>query len=106
MKSLWKLWIGLGLLILLTPLGLLARGTTWGEWAGGELKKMLGFIPEGLATLENFWKAKLAGYTLPGWNSPVLSALGYLLSAAVGVGVVIGLMFLLGRFLSTKDGNP
>jgi len=105
-RTLEKLWIGLGLLILLTPLGLLARGTTWGEWAGEELKKMLGFIPEGLARLEHLWQAKLAGYTLPGWDSPLLSALGYLLSAAIGVGVVIGLMLLLGRFLSTKDGNP
>ena len=32
------LWAGMGVLILLTPIGVLAPGTAWGEWGGEELE--------------------------------------------------------------------
>lgn len=105
MKTTTKLWIGLGILVILTPLGLLAKGTPWGEWASEELKAMLGFVPEGLKGLENIWSALMKGYNLPGWDSPLKSALGYILSAILGVGLVVAVSFLFGKLLSSKNGK-
>jgi len=101
MKTATKLWIGLTVLILLTPLGLLAGGTAWGEWASEELRQLLGYVPEGLARLEGIWKSLLPDYSIPGWESPLKSSLGYILSAAIGVGAVVAATFLLGRFFSS-----
>lgn len=35
-------------LAILTPLGLLTQNPAFGEWTEEEIKKMLGFVPEGL----------------------------------------------------------
>lgn len=88
------LWVALAVLVVLTPLGLLAPGTAWGEWASEELAQIdpsLQVIPEGLKQLESLWGAPLAGYNLPILGN---ANLGYMISAAVGillVGVVVWL---------------
>lgn len=53
MKTATKLWIGIGILILLSPLGLLLpehfkAGDAWGEWGAGTFKELVGYIPQGL----------------------------------------------------------
>jgi len=98
-----RLWIGLGILILLTPLGMIAQGTAWGEWAAEELKEILGYVPEGIEKLGDIWKAALPDYSIPGLEGhPILSAIGYLLSAVIGTAVVVGIMFLIGKALASK----
>jgi len=42
------LYILLGSLTIFTPLGLLAKGTAWGEWGKEEILNMLGYIPKGM----------------------------------------------------------
>lgn len=91
------LWIGLGILILLTPLGLLAQGTAWGEWASKELNTLLGFIPEGLKGLEGFWTSLMPDYNIPGFDSKAKSALGYVISAALGSAVIVFTIYIAGR---------
>lgn len=102
--SSWKLWAGLGMLIILTPLGLIASGTAWGEWASEELQSMLGYVPEGLKGLDGLWTALLPNYGLPGWQTPMMSAAVYILSALIGVGVIMLIAFLISRFLPA-EGN-
>jgi cobalt/nickel transport system permease protein len=86
------LWIGLGVLMVATPLGLLAPGTAWGEWSSQALaKRGLDFVPHGLAKLENLWGAPLAGYDLPVLGN---TNLGYLLSAVVGIALVALILWL------------
>jgi cobalt/nickel transport system permease protein/cobalt/nickel transport protein len=46
-----NLSIGLALLIIFTPLGLLAVGAAYGEWGPDELKDRIGFVPHGLKEL-------------------------------------------------------
>ena len=87
------LWVGLGLVALLTPIGLLASGTAWGEWGGDDLKEMLGFVPQGLARLENLWQAPFSGYSLPGIGPMA----GYIASAIVGMGMLALISFLVLR---------
>jgi cobalt/nickel transport system permease protein len=98
--KLWILWGALGALALATPLGLLASGTAWGEWGIDELENMgLGFIPRGLARLAGWWPAPLPDYGFPRMGAVI----GYILSAVVGIGLIIFLLWMLGRRLSRKN---
>lgn len=87
-------WGVLFALAVLTPIGLLAPGTAWGEWGREELQALgLGYIPAGFDRWSTLWRAPLAGYELPILNNPTIA---YIFSAVVGVGIVIGVIFALG----------
>jgi hypothetical protein len=104
MKTETKLWIGLGILMILTPLGLIAQGTAWGEWAAEEIKEMLGFTPAGLERVGSLWSAPMPDYSLPGWDEqPVKASMVYILSAVVGVGVIVAAIFGLGKLLASRE---
>ncbi|MHB1006773.1 MAG: PDGLE domain-containing protein [Chloroflexota bacterium] len=96
-----NLWLGLALLLILTPLGLIAEGAAWAEWGGEELRGMVGFVPAGLQSLEGIWRAPAGGYMLPILGG----ASGYVLSGVIGVLAVVGVTWLLGRVLSRSDGD-
>jgi hypothetical protein len=110
MMSTKKLWWGLVLLILICPLGLflpeaLKSGPAWGEWSLQEIEKMLGFIPKGLKKVSDLWSAPVPDYNLKGWEGQGLakSSLGYIISAGLGVGIIVLVTFLLGKVLSKKN---
>jgi cobalt/nickel transport system permease protein len=73
---------GLTVLLLLTPLGILAVGTAWGEWAPSQLKT----VPAGLERLSSVWTAPFPAYAPSLLHRPWL---GYLLSAAFGIGLIL-----------------
>jgi hypothetical protein len=107
-----KLWIGLAILVLLSPLGVLVpqwlgAGSAWGEWGADELKGLVGYVPQQLVRLGDLWHAPLPDYAGPGAEgaSPLAQSLWYVLSAVVGVGAVAGLSFLLGRWLARREGR-
>ncbi len=86
------LWVGLVVLIFVTPLGLLAPGTAWGEWGSKQFSSLgLGFVPEGLKNMEGLWGAPLKNYNLPALGN---SSLGYILSAGLGIVVVAVIAWL------------
>jgi cobalt/nickel transport system permease protein len=101
-KGLKWLWIGIGVLILLTPLGLIASGTAWGEWSSEELLALLGYVPEGLKDLEGLWPSFFTDYNFPGWDNPFMAAAGYIFSALIGVSLIIAIAFLISRFLPAE----
>lgn len=84
----WAL-VGLGVMVALTPLGLLAPGGAFGEASPGKLalgKYGLKAVPVGLAKWNGFWRhAVLGGYGFASGSHPVA---GYLISAVVGIAVV------------------
>ncbi|MEO8197542.1 MAG: cobalt transporter CbiM [Thermoanaerobaculia bacterium] len=113
------LWALLGLLLVLSPLGLLAAGSAWAEWSPAELADPAarGAIaaasggvalpvatPSGLVRLAAVWTAPLPDYAPAFLRS---AAMGYLVSALVGVGIIVlsgvGLQVVLGR---TRRGGP
>lgn len=100
-KNYRRLLMALGLLIILSPLGLIAKGTAFGEWSLGELPKEVGFIPVGLEKFANIWtKSPLPDYGVPGLNTSFAhSAGGYIISAVVGVILVVGIVSLLTKFV-------
>lgn len=91
------LWIALIILIILTPIGLLAKGAAWGEWASEKLTAVLGYLPEGLKGLEGLWTSLMPDYNIPGFNSHAKSALGYVISAAIGSSIIVLIIYLAGR---------
>jgi cobalt/nickel transport system permease protein len=91
-RSLRWLWIGLLVLMVASPLGLLAPGTAWGEWGTQQLRaRGLATIPAGLQQLSGLWGAPLAGYRLSSLGN---ASLGYILSAALGILVIAIVVWL------------
>lgn len=89
-NSHFPVYLLLTALIILTPLGLLAKGTAWGEWSAEELLdlkqggKVLQSIPEGM---KNGWSLQvlLPDYSFSGLGEKA----GYILSAVLGVIILI-----------------
>jgi cobalt ECF transporter T component CbiQ len=109
-----KLWLALAALLVLTPLGILAVGSAWGEWsaqdfADPQARQQIALAsrhqapppapPRGLEHLSTIWTAPLSRYA----PSFVRSAsFGYLVSAMVGVGLIILLASLLNWLLALR----
>ena len=99
-RKLRWVWVGLAVLVVASPLGLLAPGTAWGEWGTQELASMgLATIPAGLEKLSGLWGAPLAGYDLPVLGNVNL---GYMLSALVGILVVAVVVWLFTLLLTNR----
>jgi hypothetical protein len=95
--------IGMILLIILAPLGLLAVGETFGEWSNEEIEEKLGFVPPGLEQLSSIWNAPLPDYAFSsGSKSMTIAAAAYILSAATGVAISGGLLYYIGKKIA-KD---
>jgi cobalt/nickel transport system permease protein len=113
-RSSGRLWWTVALLMLFTPLGILAAGTAWGEWSSADLmnpktREQIGAasgyhalpssVPAGIQRLSSLWTAPFPGYAPKFVKNPVL---GYLLSAMFGVGILV-LASLLTRMLARKS---
>lgn len=109
MKTTNKLWIGIAILIALSPLGLFLpehfqAGDAWGEWGSETVKELAGYIPKGLEELSNIWNAPIPDYAFKGWEEkglPYLS-LAYIMSALIGIIAVALAVWLIGKMLSKK----
>jgi cobalt/nickel transport system permease protein len=98
------LWAGIGVLILLTPIGALAPGTAWGEWGGEELKAAVGYAPANLERLGGLWRSAMPGYATPGISNALL---GYLIAALVGTALTVGVAFAVGALLARRgEASP
>lgn len=100
-----KLWIGMGIMALLTPIGLilpkmLGSGQAWGEWGTETVREMLGYVPKGLEKLSRLWRAPLADYgSRGGKTAPVVDYAAYIASGLLGI-ILAGLvLFLIRRML-------
>lgn len=104
-----KLWIGIAILALLSPLGIIVpdkfrAGDAWGEWGTDALAKILGYVPEGLRRTADLWKAPVPDYNLGGENAAMgIKVLSYIISGFIGV-VIAGLaVYLISRFLVKRE---
>jgi len=101
-KPLRWLWAVVGVLILLTPIGVLAPGTAWGEWGSDQIQSRLGYVPSGFDKLGGLWKAAMPDYTTPGVSNTML---GYLIAAVVGVALCVGIAWGAGALLARRRNN-
>ncbi len=104
-----KLWIGIGILALLSPLGLIlpslfGAGGAWGEWGAEEFHKLIGYVPEGMHKLARLWKSPLKDYAVPGQTQGLARrGLGYVLTAFIGVAITAGAAYLIAKALGRKS---
>ncbi|MEW6076120.1 MAG: PDGLE domain-containing protein [Candidatus Omnitrophota bacterium] len=112
MKTAVKLWLGLVILVVLSPLGLFLpehfkAGDAWGEWGIDSIKKLVGYVPEGLEKLSSLWKAPIPDYALKGWEEKGLRHLSvsYIASAVLGIGVIIVAVLLIAKLLVNTKGQ-
>ena len=97
------LWIALAVLAILTPLGILAAGSAWGEWSVSDFlhpqtrqqianasagQAPPSQAPGGLQRLAPLWTAPFSRYAPPFLKS---AALGYMLSALIGMVLIIAI---------------
>lgn len=82
MKTMTKLWIGLGVLAAFSPLGIL-------------------FPSQGQEKLSDLWRAPMPDYSLRGWEEKGsgYSNFAYIVSALAGIAAVGLIVFLIGRLL-------
>jgi cobalt/nickel transport system permease protein len=100
-RTLRPLWAGLALLMVLTPLGILAAGTAWGEWSARDFTSLQAREkmalasrhtappidpPRGLQRLSTLWTAPFPQYAPSFVRRP---AVGYALSAMFGSGAIL-----------------
>jgi cobalt/nickel transport system permease protein len=110
--SLPRLWLAVALLMLLTPLGILAAGKAWSEWSPSEFARPgspaqtaaattdpTAGIPAGMQRLANLWTAPFPAYAPAFVKS---AAFGYLLSAMFGVGFLLALSLLMQRYVKRR----
>jgi cobalt/nickel transport system permease protein len=105
-----RLWWVIGILMLCTPLGVLATGTAWGEWSAADFANpetrakieassgqhaVPSSVPAGLQKLSAVWTAPFPGYAPRFVRS---ATFGYALSAMFGVGLLIMAALVLSRF--------
>lgn len=111
------LWIRLALLMLLTPLGILAAGTAWGEWGAQDfsdpqMRQQIAAAsgnvapplqqPQGLARLSSLWSAPFPQYAPPFVRHP---AFGYVMSAVFGSGLILGSFLLIAWMTDRRGGS-
>ncbi len=97
-------YVIMAVIILLTPLGLIAEGTAWGEWGADDLTKTLGYVPEGIDKAGEWWHAFFQDYSIPQLGEIAHSdQIGYMFSAILGSMAIYGIMVILGKVLAQKD---
>jgi len=113
-RGLRPLLAGLAALMLLTPLGILAAGSAWGEWSPGDFanpaaRRQIAAAsssqnppsqaPHGLERLSTLWTAPIPSYAPPFLRS---QSFGYLLSATFGAGLILLSALAADHFLASR----
>ncbi len=108
-KSQKKLWLGLLILALLAPLGVILpekfkAGGAWGEWGPEEHEKLIGYMPEGLKRLANLWKAPVPDYNFGGEGaSMTVQVISYIASGIIGILAVGLVIYVISRLISKNE---
>ncbi len=92
-----RIYIVLAVFTAMIPLGLLSDAPAWGEWETTYYKKILGFIPQGIANAKEI-KTPLKEYSLSAFNDVV----GYYFSAFIGIVIIFAVFYLLARLFRAK----
>ena len=108
-KSQKKLWTGIVILALLSPLGIilpriLDADDAWGEWGADTVEKLLGYVPEGLRKYAEFWKAPVSDYTFGGAESSMtVQVLSYIASGMLGILIIALVIYLISKLVIQND---
>jgi cobalt/nickel transport protein len=100
-----RLWIWLGMMALLSPVGILvpamfhAQGA-WAEWDAQTLKQLVGYVPKGIKKYTGVWKPLIPDYNLFGEHASVVAQVfSYILASIIGVILVSIAVYALSRLV-------
>lgn len=108
-KNQKKLWTGLLIMALLTPVGILLpemfnAGDAWGEWGTDALEKLLGFVPEGLKKYSDLWKAPVEDYNFGGEESSTsVKLISYIASGIIGILVTVLVIYAISKIVIRNE---
>lgn len=100
-----KLWIGLFIMSLLTPLGLIIpkifnAGGAWGEWGAEELARYTGYMPQGLKRLAGLWNAPFPDYNAGSDSASIFSkGVSYMISGLIGIFLAAIIIYIISRLI-------
>lgn len=104
-----KLWLGLFIMALLSPLGIILpekfnAEDAWGEWGLDALEKLLGYVPEGLKKTADIWIAPIPDYNFGG-DGALMPAkiLSYLVSGIIGIILASVIMLIIFKILFKNE---
>ena len=104
-----KLWLGLIVMALLSPLGIIlpkkfGAEDAWGEWSLDTLERLLGYIPEGLKRTADIWVAPIPDYNFGGDGALVITkTLSYIVSGIIGIILASIIMKIISKQLFKDD---
>ncbi len=111
MKSYKKYILFIGILIILSPIGLILpdlfnAGDAWGEWSVETVKEETGTEPAGMKKDAEIFKAPIPDYNL-GKEDDSLSKLSvnYIISGLIGTGIILILTFGAIKIISRKHAE-
>lgn len=100
-----KLLIGLFIMALLSPLGIVLpekfhAEDAWGEWGIEQIEKMLGYVPAGMKKIADLWKAPVPDYKFGGEGASLTTQIiSYISSGVLGIALVAAVIYVLSKFL-------
>ena len=104
-----KLWIGLLIMVFLSPLGvylpkLFNAEEAWGEWGMDAIEKMLGYVPEGMKKIADLWKAPIADYNFGGEGAALSTQIySYVISGLIGITFVAAVIYIITKLLVRNE---
>ncbi|MBF0554791.1 MAG: cobalamin biosynthesis protein [Nitrospirae bacterium] len=104
-----KLWIGLAVMALMVPLGIiipekLGAAGAWGEWSSETLRLMLDYLPEGLQRYTDLWKAPIGDYSVvPDSANLFIKSLSYIMSGLIGAAIVGLGIFIISKSAARRE---
>jgi cobalt/nickel transport system permease protein len=112
-----SLWLGVAFLLVLTPLGILAAGSAWGEWSAKDFSDPAGrrqialasphyptpaVAPRGLERLASAWTAPFPRYAPAFLHQRFF---GYFLSACFGAGIILMISLVVSWLTRRRKGE-
>ena len=108
MKPYKKYLIFIGILIVLSPLGLIIpdyfkAGDAWGEWSVESVKQQTGKEPAGMKKTAEAYSAPIPDYNLGKENDAISKrSINYIISGLIGTGIILLLTFGTTKLISRK----
>lgn len=108
-KTQKKLWTGLIIMAILSPIGIIlpakfSSDDAWGEWGTDTLEKLLGYVPEGLRKYADIWKAPVQDYNVGGETAPMaVQIASYIVSGLLGILIAGLVIYLISKVLAKNE---
>jgi cobalt/nickel transport protein len=108
MKLYKKYLIFLGILVILTPIGLILpeyfhAGDAWGEWSVDKVKEQTGYEPAGMKKDAEIYSAPIPDYNIGKENDKISKrSVNYIISGLVGAGLIILVTFGVSKLMAGK----